>query len=134
MEISASSLMQEMQALKIEAGATPLAQPGRQVTSDFGLLLQQALGNVNELQGAANLGVRPMFEIDQPLLEVWLFDFDEVAGVITDKMIRRHPHVFEGLAVDNQEELLRNWERIKEVWLNPPREHVGSPEKMAMAV
>ena len=54
MEISASSLMQEMQALKIEAGATPLAQPGRQVTSDFGLLLQQALGNVNELQGAAN--------------------------------------------------------------------------------
>ena len=54
MEISASSLMQEMQALKIEAGATPLAQPGRLVTSDFGLLLQQALGNVNELQGAAN--------------------------------------------------------------------------------
>ena len=26
--------------------------------------------------GVANLGVRPMFEIDQPLLEVWLFDFD----------------------------------------------------------
>ena len=54
MEIRASSLMQEMQALKIEAGATPLAQPGRPVTSDFGQLLQQALGNVNELQGAAN--------------------------------------------------------------------------------
>ena len=54
MDISASSLMQEMQALKIEAGATPLAQPGREVTSDFGQLLQQALGNVNELQGAAN--------------------------------------------------------------------------------
>lgn len=54
MEISASSLMQEMQALKVEAGATLLTQPGRQVTSDFGQLLQQALGNVNELQGAAN--------------------------------------------------------------------------------
>jgi len=27
--------------------------------------------------GVANLGVRPMFQIDQPLLEVWLFDFDE---------------------------------------------------------
>ncbi|ELB2790839.1 flagellar hook-basal body complex protein FliE [Aeromonas hydrophila] len=54
MEISASSLMQEMQALKVEAGAMPLTQPGRQVTSDFGQLLQQALGNVNELQGAAN--------------------------------------------------------------------------------
>lgn len=28
------------------------------------------------LDGVANLGVRPMFEIDQPLLEVWLFDFE----------------------------------------------------------
>ena len=28
------------------------------------------------VDGVANLGVRPMFEIDQPLLEVWLFDFD----------------------------------------------------------
>lgn len=26
------------------------------------------------VDGVANLGVRPMFEIDQPLLEVWLFD------------------------------------------------------------
>ena len=29
------------------------------------------------IKGVANLGVRPMFEIEQPLLEVWLFDFDE---------------------------------------------------------
>lgn len=29
------------------------------------------------IDGVANLGVRPMFEIDQPLLEVWLFDFAE---------------------------------------------------------
>ncbi len=28
------------------------------------------------VDGVANLGVRPMFEIEQPLLEVWLFDFD----------------------------------------------------------
>ena len=28
------------------------------------------------IDGVANLGVRPMFEIDHPLLEVWLFDFD----------------------------------------------------------
>ena len=57
MEISASSLMQEMQALKVEAGATPLTQPYRQVTSDFGQLLQQALGNVNELQGPPTICV-----------------------------------------------------------------------------
>ena len=29
------------------------------------------------VDGVANLGVRPMFEINQPLLEVWLFDFNE---------------------------------------------------------
>ena len=29
------------------------------------------------IQGVANLGVRPMFEIAEPLLEVWLLDFDE---------------------------------------------------------
>ena len=28
----------------------------------------------------------------------------------------------------------RNWEHIKEVWLNPPREHLRTPEKVAMAV
>ncbi len=27
--------------------------------------------------GVANLGIRPMFEIPEPLLEAWLFDFDE---------------------------------------------------------
>jgi len=29
------------------------------------------------INGVANLGVRPMFEIEQPLLEVWLLDFNE---------------------------------------------------------
>jgi len=28
------------------------------------------------VDGVANLGVRPMFELAEPLLEVWLFDFD----------------------------------------------------------
>lgn len=29
------------------------------------------------IDGVANLGVRPMFETPEPLLEVWLFDFNE---------------------------------------------------------
>ena len=29
------------------------------------------------VNGVANLGIRPMFETEQPMLEVWLFDFDE---------------------------------------------------------
>ena len=54
MEISASGLMQEIQALKVEAGANPFSQPVRQVNADFGQMLQQALGNVNELQNSAD--------------------------------------------------------------------------------
>ena len=29
------------------------------------------------INGVANLGIRPMYEIEEPLLEVWLFDFNE---------------------------------------------------------
>jgi len=29
------------------------------------------------IDGVANLGVRPMFQIEEPLLEVWLFDFSD---------------------------------------------------------
>ena len=41
------------------------------------------------------------------------FTLGDSLDAITAKMIRRHPHVFEGLQVDNQEQLLKNWERIK---------------------
>ncbi len=37
---------------------------------------------------------------------------DSLASEIA-KMIRRHPHVFDNLELENKEELLRNWERIK---------------------
>jgi len=41
------------------------------------------------------------------------FTLAEAIDTATAKMIRRHPHVFEGLAVENKDQLLRNWERIK---------------------
>jgi len=34
------------------------------------------LADGRRIDGVANLGVRPMFELDRPLLEVWLFDFE----------------------------------------------------------
>ncbi|WP_298744119.1 bifunctional riboflavin kinase/FAD synthetase [uncultured Brevundimonas sp.] len=34
------------------------------------------LADGRTLDGVASLGVRPMFAVDEPLLEVWLFDFD----------------------------------------------------------
>jgi XTP/dITP diphosphohydrolase len=41
------------------------------------------------------------------------FTLAEVARGIADKLIRRHPHVFSELKVQNVEEVRQNWERIK---------------------
>src|SRR2546430_17714418 len=41
------------------------------------------------------------------------FDFDKVARHITDKLIRRHPHVFGDLKVKDVDQVWANWERIK---------------------
>jgi uncharacterized protein YabN with tetrapyrrole methylase and pyrophosphatase domain len=41
------------------------------------------------------------------------FDFEQVARHITDKLVRRHPHVFGDVKVRNLEEVWANWEKIK---------------------
>src|ERR1043166_8262824 len=41
------------------------------------------------------------------------FDFDRVARHITDKLIRRHPHVFGDLKVKDVDQVWANWEKIK---------------------
>ena len=41
------------------------------------------------------------------------FDFDKVARHITEKLIRRHPHVFGKTKVKNVDEVWANWEKIK---------------------
>lgn len=43
-----------------------------------------------------------------------LFTCQEVMGGIADKMIRRHPHVFAGGKTGSEQELRRQWQRIKE--------------------
>lgn len=41
------------------------------------------------------------------------FAFDDVARVLADKMVRRHPHVFGDVTVADSGEVVRNWEAIK---------------------
>lgn len=41
------------------------------------------------------------------------FDFEKVTRHITDKLIRRHPHVFGNLKVRDVDEVWANWEKIK---------------------
>lgn len=47
--------------------------------------------------------------------EEGLFNIEDVAKGIADKMVRRHPHVFEpGMETDSMEEIHRVWDEIKE--------------------
>ncbi|HEX9022284.1 MAG TPA: nucleoside triphosphate pyrophosphohydrolase [Geobacteraceae bacterium] len=41
------------------------------------------------------------------------FTLDEVLEAISDKLVRRHPHVFAGQVVKTADEQVENWERIK---------------------
>ena len=41
------------------------------------------------------------------------FSIQDVAQAIADKLIRRHPHVFAGVEVQDSTEVLQNWEEIK---------------------
>lgn len=46
--------------------------------------------------------------------EKGLFKFDDVVGAITDKLLRRHPHVFANEQVRNREQLATRWEAHKQ--------------------
>ena len=41
------------------------------------------------------------------------FSFDDVAGRLAEKLIRRHPHVFGDVKADTPEDVVRNWDAIK---------------------
>ena len=41
------------------------------------------------------------------------FDIEAVGQAIVEKLIRRHPHVFDDASVDGADEVLRRWEQIK---------------------
>ena len=47
--------------------------------------------------------------------EEGLFTIEVVTTAITEKMIRRHPHVFGEVTVSDSGEVLKNWEEIKKL-------------------
>ena len=42
-----------------------------------------------------------------------MFSIDDVIKGVSEKMVRRHPHVFGDVKADNAEEVLSNWNKIK---------------------
>ncbi len=47
--------------------------------------------------------------------EEGLFDFDDIAAAVADKMVRRHPHVFSDHQYENEAAFLKAWEEQKEL-------------------
>lgn len=43
------------------------------------------------------------------------FTFDDVANAISDKLVRRHPHVFGDVDAKDSATVLKNWEQIKQM-------------------
>ena len=43
------------------------------------------------------------------------FNFADVAAGISDKLVRRHPHVFGKVKVKDSEEIIKNWNEIKKL-------------------
>lgn len=58
--------------------------------------------------------------------EEGLFSIDDVISEVSEKMIRRHPHVFGSVKADTAEEVLTNWDEIKkkekekQSWIESP--------------
>ena len=86
-------------------------------------LLEESYEFVDAVQSGNRTDMRE--ELGDVLLQVYFhariaqddavdpFTIEDVAKTIADKLIRRHPHVFEGLEVDSAEDVLKNWEAIK---------------------
>lgn len=68
-----------------------------------------AINSCEEL-GDVLMNVLMIAEIAQ---ESGRFDSEDIARAISDKLVRRHPHVFGDVKADNAEQVLANWERIK---------------------
>jgi XTP/dITP diphosphohydrolase len=86
-------------------------------------LLEESYEFIDALGEGDRIGMRE--ELGDVLLQVYFhsrmaqdhpsdpFSIEDVAKLIADKLIRRHPHVFEGLEVDDMDEVIENWEAIK---------------------
>ena len=86
-------------------------------------LLEESYEFVDAVQADNRVDMRE--ELGDVLLQVYFhsriaqdhpsdpFSIEDVAGAIADKLISRHPHVFENLQVSGTDEIIENWEAIK---------------------
>lgn len=89
-------------------------------------LTQYAIEEAFELAEAIDEGSKAALieELGDLLLQVVLhseiarqeesFDIYDVINSITEKMVRRHPHVFSDVVAETSEQVIENWQKIKE--------------------
>ena len=78
-----------------------------------GINVLEATGNPENLKEELGDLLLQVMMHAQIAEEEGLFTMDDVVKGISEKMIRRHPHVFADVNVSGSEEVLRNWEQIK---------------------
>lgn len=86
-------------------------------------LLEESYEFIDSVDAKDREGMRE--ELGDVLLQVYFharmaqdhptdpFSIEDVARGIADKLIRRHPHVFDDLEVSGTQEIIENWEEIK---------------------
>ena len=86
-------------------------------------LLEESYEFIDAIETDDRVGMRE--ELGDVLLQVYFhsriaqdhptdpFSIEDVARAIADKLISRHPHVFDTLKVSGTEEIIDNWEAIK---------------------
>ncbi len=73
------------------------------------------LGDMNEVKKELGDLLFQVVFYAQLAKEQGLFDFDDIAAAIADKMVTRHPHVFGEQQYENEAAFLKAWEEQKEV-------------------
>lgn len=86
-------------------------------------VIEEAYETVEAIQSGDPVAIRE--ELGDLLLQVVLqaqiasdanqFSLTEVAQGISEKLIRRHPHVFGTVTVETMDDVYRNWEQIKAI-------------------
>lgn len=83
-------------------------------------------GDLDDLRGElGDLLLQVVFHA-QMAREAGLFDFEDVATAITEKMVRRHPHVYGSHLAEDSAQVLASWDAIKRAERDARGERDGS--------
>jgi len=74
-----------------------------------------------------DLLLQPLMHAQMDAIE-GLYDIDDVIAGISDKLVRRHPHVFGDASADTADEVLANWDAMKQ------QERSGQPTSILEGV